>query len=183
MEQQPAGCDELIPQVRTSSHFGDCERSINECYLFHGTCWQNAVQILQSGFRNKNVPGDRTDRKPMFQGGIYFAECASKADEYSEPSEALMRAIGTAKPLLTLLLCRVLLGKLWRTTRPHRDVSIQKLLDANSANSVVCDLEATCDTYREFILPESDSDLILPEFLLIYERSYASSKSRRWLRP
>lgn len=30
--------------------------------------------------------------------GLY-KECASKADEYSEPSEALMRAIGTAKPL------------------------------------------------------------------------------------
>ncbi len=38
--------------------------------------------------------------------------------------------------LLTLLLCRVLLGKLWRTTRPHRDVPVQELLDANSANSV-----------------------------------------------
>lgn len=28
-----------------------------------------------------------------------YKECASKADEYSEPSEALMRALGTAKPL------------------------------------------------------------------------------------
>ena len=30
---------------------------------------------------------------------LVFKECASKADEYSEPSEALMRALGTPKPL------------------------------------------------------------------------------------
>eukprot|EP00435_Cladocopium_sp_Y103_P042931 s1108_g12.t1 len=172
LEQYPEGAEEL-PPIRTQrfAETRGVEPRINECYLFHGTCWQNAVEILRRGFRSPEavpsaeVASAETRRRmaPMFRGGIFFAECSSKADEYSHP------------PWHTLLLCRALLGKPLRR-RGERRQRVKEMLEAQQADSVVCDLEATCHSYREFVL--ADPCQVLPEYLLVYERIFRKGRQR-----
>ncbi|CAL1169388.1 unnamed protein product [Cladocopium goreaui] len=167
------------PPIRTQ-RFGETrgvESRINECYLFHGTCWQNAVDILRRGFRSPEAPEapkaiPRTLRiAPMLRGGIFLAECSSKADEYSDPSP------GENLTPCTLLLCRALLGKPLRLRHGERRQRVKDMLEAAQADSVVVDLESTCHSYREFVF--ADPCQVLPEYLLVYERIFRS-KPKKW---
>lgn len=89
----------------------------NEFYLFHGTSSGAIAHI--SGLDH------RVANKGLFGYGLYFAENASKSDEYTGPGECVM------------LLCRVVLGQAWlhrseteAPVLPTKTVPRRKLLRA-----------------------------------------------------
>ncbi|CAJ1406036.1 unnamed protein product [Effrenium voratum] len=161
---------QLRPALRTR-HFGPSSGAARADYLFHGTSWANALRILREGFR-PSLFGAATrararaggPREPMFPGGLYFAECSSKADEY------------TSAPC-AMLLCRCALGRVLRTTRKLPPRPLEEALAEAECDSLVCDLEEQCHSYREFVV--TDPGRAFPEYLLLYDRVF---QKRRGLR-
>ena len=182
--RNPLGCPTLEPPVRTQ-RFRDLgeDPRVNECYLFHGTSMTSAGQILREGFL-MDLAGQSTQarfgprRKCMFAQGIYFSECASKADEYASDQGVLgdvgLRSSGRRVQLFPMLLCRVVLGRVLGAQRALSDTSdpdsLRKKLKLEHCSSLVGDLEKQCGTYREFVLPQVDQ--VFPEYLLLYRRLY-----------
>jgi hypothetical protein len=147
--------------VSSASHLmGPCWDQVNEHYLFHGTSPAGAIGIVREGFdlsRAGSVTG------AMFGPGAYFAECASKADEYAVEDEL--------SGFCALLVCRVACGQLHRTTR-----ALDKALVENSEfkakhHGVLGDREAKVGTYREFVVFEQEQ--VYPEYIVIYERRFS----------
>ena len=182
--RSPEACPVLEPLARTHGVLDlGTGPQVNECHLFHGTSVTSAFHILHEGFKIK-CAGQSTRarfgsaRKCMFAQGLYFSECASKADEYATyqgPPAATGRRT-PAKPLqlFPVLLCRVILGRVLRVRRALDNASdpysLQNKLRLEKCDSLVGDLEVQCRTYREFVIPQAD--LIFPEYLLLYRRLY-----------
>ncbi|CAE7737953.1 cpcE, partial [Symbiodinium pilosum] len=95
----------------------------------------------------------------LYGKGIYFAECVTKADEYSEED---------ADGYCWMLLCRAALGKVMtcKDKKPAADILDQ--CKAGSYDSLIGDRWAAVGTFREFIL--YDSDQVYPAFILRYKR-------------
>mmetsp|Transcript_66820 Transcript_66820/g.139529 ORF Transcript_66820/g.139529 Transcript_66820/m.139529 type:complete len:514 (-) Transcript_66820:154-1695(-) len=136
---------------------------LNEHYLWHGTTPAGAIGISTDGFKLK-LAGSHAGT--YFGNGCYFAESCSKSDEYAREGDDLLSGV------YALLLCRVTLGSLFRTTHPD-EMAIQNALRSGDYDAVLGDREASVGTYREFVIYEED--LAYPEFVVLYERRYETS--------
>eukprot|EP00927_Polykrikos_kofoidii_P055585 TRINITY_DN49803_c0_g1_i1.p1 TRINITY_DN49803_c0_g1~~TRINITY_DN49803_c0_g1_i1.p1 ORF type:complete len:607 (-),score=91.35 TRINITY_DN49803_c0_g1_i1:38-1858(-) len=132
---------------------------INEAYIWHGTTVRVALSIAQKDF-DMQLAG--TGRGAMYGPGAYFAESSTKADEYAhdEPN-------GYYDDLHAMLLCRVVMGKFYYTTKFGEEGAYGHVKDL-SFDSVLADLQKYRKTFREFVL--YDADQIYPEYVVLYSR-------------
>jgi hypothetical protein len=124
--------------------------------LFHGTDAIAARQIQEHGFRL-----DRA-RQGLFGAGIYFAEAASKADEYAGDDH---------EDFHVMLLSRVVRGVVHRVEQPDSD--LHKKLNRRKYDSTLGDREAAVGTYREYIVYNEAQ--AYPEYAVIYRRIFVDS--------
>lgn len=141
--------------------------SINEVYLWHGSSPHAVMSIAQSGF-NLDLTGSATGA--MFGRGAYFAESASKADEYSSDDRD-----GYYQGYFAMLLCRVVLGEVQHLLRADPEAHT-RTGPGLSYDSTLGDREAAVGTYREFVVPSQEQ--IYPEYAIIYERLYEENRIR-----
>lgn len=137
---------------------GALETGLNEFYLWHGTSPQGAHGISEDGFQ---IALSGTHAGAMFGRGAYFAECSSKADEYSYEGNGIYAGI------YAMLLCRVCCGEMKRVFRS--DVpAIERALESGVCDSILGDRAASVGTYREFVVFRERQ--IYPEYVVLYRR-------------
>mmetsp|Transcript_23240 Transcript_23240/g.58728 ORF Transcript_23240/g.58728 Transcript_23240/m.58728 type:complete len:938 (+) Transcript_23240:273-3086(+) len=130
----------------------------NEFYLWHGTKPDAAAAITNSDFRC-DLSGSNAGT--LYGRGLYFAECPSKSDEYTEPD--------LSSGLRPLILCRVVLGNVNCTAEQHPNVDqLVKSCTRGAYDSVLGDREKCRNTFREMIV--YDNDQVYPEFIVWYKR-------------
>jgi len=137
--------------------FGPLQREVNEHYLFHGTSPSGALGIIKEGF---DMRKNRTQDELLFGSGAYFAEAASKFDEYAQADEF--------SGMCAVLVCRVLCGEMY--------VALSKLDPriygdpefVDKYDGVLGDREASVGTYREFVVFKQEQ--AYPEYLVFYDR-------------
>merc|ERR1712216_461037 len=128
---------------------------INEFYLFHGTSPAAAAAITEADFR-LDLAG--TNAGTLYGRGIYFAESATKSDEYAKQD---------GRGWYPMLICRVTLGRLLYTDEDYPNTSkLVKQCTSGSHHAVLGDREKCRGTFREMIV--YDSDQCYPEFLVWY---------------
>ena len=160
------------PSVATSSFFlpsGASSRNwqSNEHFLFHGTDSNKVAALVNRGFDDR-VGG----LHGLFGTGCYFAENASKADQYVPHAGKHY-----------MLLCRVVIGRPYVTAvfhqspanplrRPpcihgHKDPDV---CDHDRLDSLMYtgDSKSTNQDFREFVV--YDRNLCYPEYLIEYKR-------------
>lgn len=160
MYPDPAGNEVKTQALLDSETAMHLDQRVGEHLLWHGTTPQGAIGISTNGFK-LSLAGSHAGT--YFGNGVYFAECSSKSDEYAREGGDLLAGI------FALLLCRVICGNLFRTTRPD-DVAIQGAFRSGDYDAVLGDREASAGTYREFVVYEED--LAYPEYVVLYERKY-----------
>lgn len=135
---------------------GKTDLSSNEQWLFHGTSREAVENISDREFRLDKAG---SHRGTLYGKGIYFAECATKADEY---------CVEDADGYCWMLLCRVALGTVMvcKEKKPSPDILEQCI--AGKYDSLIGDRWTAVGTFREFIL--FDSDQVYPAFILRYKR-------------
>ncbi|CAE8660909.1 unnamed protein product [Polarella glacialis] len=177
----PDGCAALEPPPRTAAFQVEMDSgpNLNQFYLFHGTSPQDAVSIASTGFdldRSGSLKAASSGKKKgrMFNTGVYLADCASKADEYASESSGRKSGGKSKGGIFAMLLCRVLLGRVLRVTRAvggaGADPGLAGTLRTASCDTLLGDLEESCGTYKEFIIPETAK--VFPEFVIGYQRLY-----------
>merc|ERR1712178_476569 len=126
----------------------ELDDSINEVWLFHGTKKAAAESITENDFK-LDLAGSNAGT--LFGSGIYLAEAASKADEYTEPSKDGIRC---------MLLCRATLGRAYYVDAVETDPDdcMQQCL-GGQYHSVLGDREKCRGTYREFVVFDPDQVL------------------------
>jgi len=130
-----------------------------EGYLFHGTNPSSAMNILRTGFLTQHA-GHTTGM--MYGSGIYVAECASKADEYSRDDGG-----NTYPSLHAIIVNRCFVGNplVVDSPGPHTETAKE------TGHHCVCgDRESKVGTYREFIFYNEHQ--VYPEYTIIYRRVY-----------
>lgn len=138
------------------------EQDINEVYLWHGTSPSKADCIAQDGLQLKFAGTGAGSN--MYDQGIYFAECSSKADEYAQDSP------DSEEGVYCLLLCRVVLGEVLRMTAGGEATHgiVRSAMQSEAYNSVLGDRESAVGTYKEFVVYKEAQ--VYPEYLLLYQR-------------
>jgi len=140
------------------------DHCVNEVLLFHGTSPLAAETISRQNFR---VDFAGSNAGTLYGRGVYFAENASKSDEYTRPH------IRTGNR--TLLLCRVTLGKPYYTDQV--DVNPRDCEHAclkQSFHSILGDRRKCRGTFREFVV--FDEDQVYANYILTYRRVMKASK-------
>lgn len=142
----------------------------NETFLFHGTTAEAVDSITKHDFRLR-LAGSGAGM--LYGPGVYLAQNPTKSDEYCTPD---------ADGLFTMLLCRVLLGRIKYTAETHPDTSKLEIMaksipTAGGKNlgfyqSVLGDREQCRGTFKEVVV--FDCDLVYPEFVVKYKRVYDS---------
>lgn len=163
-------CTDLCIKTTTALKWNARRRlksDLNETYLWHGTSPRAVMGIATAGF-NLDLTG--TNVGAMFGRGAYFAECASKADEYSRDDKE-----GYFQGCFAMLLCRVIVGEAQVLQKADYHAH-ERLGSGESFDSTVGDRESAVGTYREFVVPEADA--IYPEYAIIYERVYNNARPR-----
>eukprot|EP00927_Polykrikos_kofoidii_P019180 TRINITY_DN1893_c1_g1_i3.p1 TRINITY_DN1893_c1_g1~~TRINITY_DN1893_c1_g1_i3.p1 ORF type:complete len:491 (-),score=65.50 TRINITY_DN1893_c1_g1_i3:120-1421(-) len=153
-EGQVATALSLREDPFATTMLGPCMENMCEFYLFHGTSPEGALGIVRQGF---DLSRAGTSTGAMFGRGAYFAECASKADEYAREEELT--------GMYAILVCRVICGEMFRTTR-----ALNEEIDRSTYDGVLGDREASVGTYREFVVMTEDQ--VYPEFIVLYERVF-----------
>jgi len=148
---------EQTPPPKTAGSLHLLDEDVQESYLFHGTHAKAALQIQRRGFELNHA------RRGLFGAGIYFAESASKADEY---------AGNTEDNLHVMLLSRVVRGVVYRVEKPDSCLHIKSKIK-RKYDSVLGDREAAVGTYREYIV--YDEAQAYPEYAVIYRRTFCRS--------
>jgi len=160
----PKGCSSVAAMgaISTTQPLGSmCSQldgDINEFYLWHGTSPAGATGVSAEGFR---MEMSGSSRGSMFGPGAYFAECSSKADEYSHGGD------GVYAGMYALLLCRVACGEMLHLTQPDK-AEIDRQLSNGAVDAVLGDRAASVGTYREFVV--FNSACVYPEYVLLYLR-------------
>lgn len=130
---------------------------VNETFLWHGTSAQAAESITTSDFQ-VNLAG--TNAGTLYGRGVYFAENASKSDEYTKPDTHNLRY---------LLLCRTILGRVKYIGTTETDPrACEEACIKGSFHSILGDRKKARGTFREFIV--FDEDQVYPNFILAYKR-------------
>eukprot|EP00931_Biecheleriopsis_adriatica_P098528 TRINITY_DN72511_c0_g1_i1.p1 TRINITY_DN72511_c0_g1~~TRINITY_DN72511_c0_g1_i1.p1 ORF type:complete len:669 (+),score=115.67 TRINITY_DN72511_c0_g1_i1:53-2008(+) len=145
-------------------------QAVNECWLFHGTSPVAADLIARNDFRLSKAG---SNAGTLYGRGLYFAQNPSKSDEYSSAEE---------DGLFTMIIARVLLGKVLYTDEVRPDVSkIESscrplptmggvTMRPNTYQSVVGDREKSRGTFKEIVV--FDDDQVYPEFIVKYRRVF-----------
>jgi len=136
------------------------DKDLNEVWLLHGTSSAAALKIAKEDFL-MSLAG--TGAGTAFGAGIYFAEEAMKADEYTEEAPTGHAFAG----LRPLLLCRVLLGKCLETLDTDVKDDLQHIKEG-SFDSLLADRKAAVNTYREFVVYDHNQACV--EYILWYRR-------------
>jgi len=140
---------------------------VNEAYLWHGSSPRAVMGIATEGF-NLDLSGSNVGA--MFGKGAYFAECSSKADEYSRDDKE-----GYFRGCFAVLLCRAVVGEAQVLQRADYDAA-ERVGHSMSFDATVGDRESAVGTYKEFVVPTADA--IYPEYAVIYERLYRADRRR-----
>jgi len=136
--------------VLSTEHLHD---ALNEQFLWHGTLRSAAENIVQNDFHIPSVAEIKHGTR--FGVGAYFAENLDKSLAYAPSEDGIQ----------TVLLCRVLCGRMHRTSK-ERDPDAMTVALNSKYDSVL----ATPDgDYREFIIPAADH--VYPEYILELESS------------
>lgn len=149
----------------------DLKNEINEWYLFHGTSVFAAKNICTNDFKMR-LAGSNTGT--LYGRGTYMAESITKADEYSQPED---KAVGDSDKVFTVLLCRVLGGKVKYTAErtPDPDALTTDCVEG-PYDCILGDRTKISGTYREVVL--FDAENVYPEFVMRYKRGeFFKSKS------
>eukprot|EP00930_Biecheleria_cincta_P024986 TRINITY_DN17836_c0_g2_i1.p1 TRINITY_DN17836_c0_g2~~TRINITY_DN17836_c0_g2_i1.p1 ORF type:complete len:1031 (-),score=184.54 TRINITY_DN17836_c0_g2_i1:100-3036(-) len=139
-----------------SDILGQTDLASNENWLFHGTSKAGVNAISDEEFR-LSLAGSH--RGTLYGKGIYFAECTTKADEYSEEDE---------DGYCWMLLCRVVLGKTMVCKEKTPPADILEQCKRENCDSLIGDRWAAVGTFREFIIP--DPNQVYPAFVVRYKR-------------
>lgn len=164
-QRQSADVEQLCPPCKTlevvgsnADSFSPLDGSLNEVYLWHGTHVRAALSIAHSDFRI-DLAGSSTGT--MYGRGCYLAENCTKADEYARDEPH-----GYYEGVFALLLCRVVLGKYYYTTK--RDERAGDSVARGKFDSTLGDRLKAVDTFREFVVYNADQ--VYPEFIVLYSR-------------
>eukprot|EP00928_Gymnodinium_smaydae_P003838 TRINITY_DN11355_c0_g2_i1.p1 TRINITY_DN11355_c0_g2~~TRINITY_DN11355_c0_g2_i1.p1 ORF type:complete len:528 (-),score=126.58 TRINITY_DN11355_c0_g2_i1:147-1673(-) len=135
-------------------------REANEVFLFHGTSADKAAKITTGDFKI-NLAGSNAGT--LYGRGVYFAENASKSDEYTWPAADGNR---------TMLVCRVLLGRAHYVDTKETDArACEEACLRGRCHSVVGDRKKCRGTFREFII--FDEEQAYPNYILTYRQVQA----------
>ena len=135
---------------------------LNEAHLFHGTKKSIADIICKQGM------DERVTRSGRHGAGLYFAENASKSDQYMEEAE---------DGFCDLFICRVLLGKPFvrkLEPQPQRELyrrppCVEGHVDCTEGHVMMDSVLAEIpQTAREFVV--FDRSKVYPEFLVRVRR-------------
>jgi len=137
------------------------DREINEVYLWHGTFVRSALSIAQDDFR---IDLAGSNAGTMYGRGVYMAESSTKADEYAKDEPR-----GYYKGIYVVILCRVVMGKMYYTTQ--RDEDAGDRFKQGETDSTMGDRAKGAGTFREFVV--YDNDQVYPEYVLLYSRMHA----------
>ena len=155
---------------------------INEVYLFHGTKNGSVEVICRQGIDTRVG----TNRGKMFGQGSYFAENASKSDQYcvndtwsegcarrTADSELASQADSNAR--FRLFVARVCLGEPFTSSSNHRLSKLKKppakLSSGDEYDSLLYKPAPRSDgtpRHREFVVYDHNS--CYPEFVIEYSR-------------
>jgi hypothetical protein len=145
------------------SESGSLEDAAGEVFLFHGTNFPES--IASTGFDVRYAYAG-AGAGAAFGRGVYFAESASKADQYVMPS---------ASRTLTLVLARVCLGRcqVVRDGRGRHNAPFLPQVEGQSTpmlpvyyDSILTEVPGMC--FREIVV--SRDTAAYPELLVEYER-------------
>jgi len=137
--------------------FGPLQHEVNEQYLFHGTSPSGALGIIKEGF---DMRRNRTQDELLFGPGAYFAEAASKFDEYAQADEF--------SGMCAVLVCRVLCGEMFVALSKLDPQVYGEPEFIDKYDGVLGDREACVGTYREFVVFKQEQ--AYPEYLVLYDR-------------
>eukprot|EP00929_Paragymnodinium_shiwhaense_P107489 TRINITY_DN7360_c0_g1_i1.p1 TRINITY_DN7360_c0_g1~~TRINITY_DN7360_c0_g1_i1.p1 ORF type:complete len:543 (+),score=63.90 TRINITY_DN7360_c0_g1_i1:94-1722(+) len=145
--------------IRDGRYAGRLRNEVNEWYLFHGTNPEAAKAIATGDFK---VSRAGTNTGTLYGKGLYFAESSTKSDEYAKMNDDGNYAV---------LLVRVLGGNVRYTAQPFPDPEelVQGCI-AGPYDSVLGDREKCRNTYREFVLFDSEDAYV--EYVVEYKRQY-----------
>ena len=132
------------------------QTDINELYFFHGTNASVAAKICQQGFDNR-LPAASGK---MLGDGCYFAENASKSDQYAVP-------IRGGENLFYLFIARVCVGAPYKTDGASRSLRRPPELPG-STNLYDSVLYGRPSKHREVVV--YDRTACYPEYLIEYSR-------------
>ncbi|XP_052794812.1 uncharacterized protein LOC128227915 isoform X2 [Mya arenaria] len=145
----------------------DLYSEINEVFLFHGTKPDTIQTICNNGLDHRLCSD-----KAMFGSGIYGAEKASKADQYTDDSSTRTGGTGKEKKMF---LMRVTLGKCYLCTNPNPQKYRRppctkcKRDDCKTHDSIYDSVVGdNKKLFREFVV--YDDLQCYPEYLITYER-------------
>jgi len=161
---------EVMTQPVTNANedmFVPLDSSLNEAYLWHGTHVRAALSIAQNDFR-LDLAGSGAGT--MYGKGAYMAESITKADEYAEDEPG-----GYYDGVFAVLLLRVCLGKYYYTT--SRDTTAKDKVLSGAYDSTLGDRAAAVNTFREFVVYNSDQ--LYPEYVVLYQRQFAAADPDR----
>jgi serine/threonine protein kinase len=157
---------EQARRLSTSSFFypmegGTLETAAGEVFLFHGT--RSPASIASSGFDVRYAyAGAGTGA--MFGRGVYFAESASKSDQYVWPSHG---------GKLTMVLARVCLGRCQVVAQSRRNAPFLPQVEGLSTAEVPVHYDSILTEvpgmrFREVVVGRDTA--AYPELLVEYER-------------
>jgi len=134
---------------------------VNEAFMFHGTSAQAAESIATRDFR---VSFAGTNAGTLYGRGVYFAENASKSDEYTRPAKEGLRY---------MLLCRTVLGRTYYSDTKETDPrACEDACCRGRFHSVLGDRRKCRGTFREFVV--FDEEQVYPNYILAYRRVAAA---------
>jgi hypothetical protein len=149
-KQQPLQVACYDDWMKEHALWSDC----NEVYLLHGTQPDFVPLIKKQGFETR-LPASSGR---MLGDGVYFAENASKSDQYVRP---------TATKTFYIFVARVLLGAAYTTDSSKR--SFKRPPEAFPGGGLFDSvLYMPRGRHREFVV--YDRTACYPEFLIEYER-------------
>jgi hypothetical protein len=146
---------------------GMTEAAAGEVFLFHGT--SKPESIASSGFDVRYAyAGGGAGAGAVFGRGVYFAESASKSDQYVRPS---------AGRRLTMVLARVCLGRCQVIDRPRNKAPFLPEVEGKSTPAVPVHYDSILTEvpgmrFREVVVGRDAS--AYPELLVEYERAVAT---------
>lgn len=127
------------------------DAAANEVLLFHGTRFKVWPNVAKDGF---DVSISRLEG--LFGGGLYFADSATKSDQYTYPASNAQRR--------AMVLTRVALGSVYNASEQRQ----QARRAPDGFNSV---LGKAATYFPEYVI--YDGWLAYPEFIVEYERHLA----------
>ena len=157
-EDAPAVSVQSLTQVEWTRDW-PLDAGVNEVFLMHhGTSVDAVERIVHDGFNERvgNLYG-------LFGAGVYFAERASKAEQYARTTDA--------SGLYRMVVARVLLGRT-QESGACSNARLSPLLIGGSgerADALIGRSNASSTSFREFVV--YDGALAYPEFVVHFERN------------